>query len=134
MGDVLATPAYNFAVIPEVRCIDAFMDMKEKGVAYVRPTSYRSIYLPRKTGIGVIFGGSAFVFGFAMIWHIWWLAIAAGLAMLAVIIVHSFDDDNEHCISAAEIELIEDRRFRVLREAKQTLSNDTLHVLSGVDL
>jgi cytochrome o ubiquinol oxidase subunit 1 len=127
-------PAYNFAVIPEVRCIDAFMDMKEKGVAYVRPTSYQAIYLPRNTGIGVIFGGSAFVFGFAMIWYIWWLAMAAGLAMLAVIIVHSFDDDNEHCISAAEIELIEDRRFSVLREAKQTLSNDPLHVLSGVDL
>jgi len=109
------------------------MDMKEKGVAYVRPTSYQAIYLPRNTGIGVIFGGSAFVFGFAMIWHIWWLAMAAGLAMLAAIIVHSFYDDNEHCISAAEIELIEDRRFRVLLEAKQTLNNDTLHVLSGVD-
>ena len=118
-------PAYNFAVIPDVRRIDAFMDMKEKGVAYVRPTSYQAIYLPRNTGIGVIFGGSAFVFGFAMIWHIWWLAMAAGLAMLAVIIVHSFDDDNEHCISAAEIELIEDRRFRVLREAKQTQKNGT---------
>ena len=126
-------PAYNFAVIPEVRCIDAFMDLKEKGVAYIRPTSYQAIYLPRNTGIGVIFGGSAFVFGFAMIWHIWWLAMAAGLAMLAAIIVHLFDDDNEHCISAAEIELIEDNRFRVLREAKQTLSNDMLHFLSGLD-
>ncbi len=126
-------PAYNFAVIPEVRCIDTFMDMKEKGVAYARPTSYQAIYLPRNTGIGVIFGGSAFVFGFAMIWHIWWLAMAAGLAMLAAIIVYSFDDDNEYCLPAAEIELIEDRRFRVLREAKQTLSNDTLHFLSGVD-
>jgi cytochrome o ubiquinol oxidase subunit 1 len=126
-------PAYNFAVIPEVRCIDTFMDMKEKGVAYVRPTSYQAIYLPRNTGIGVIFGGSAFVFGFAMIWHIWWLAIAAGLAMLTAIIIHSFDDDNEYCLPAAEIELIEDRRFRVLSEAKQTLSNDTLHFLSGVD-
>jgi cytochrome o ubiquinol oxidase subunit 1 len=118
-------PAYNFAVIPEVRCIDAFMDMKEKGVAYVRPTSYQAIYLPRNTGIGVIFGGSAFVFGFAMIWHIWWLAMAAGLAILAAIIIHSFDDDNEYCISAAEIELIEERRFRVLREAKQTQKNGT---------
>ncbi|MDD5269340.1 MAG: cytochrome o ubiquinol oxidase subunit I [Methylococcales bacterium] len=118
-------PAYNFAVIPEVRCIDAFMDMKEKGVAYVRPTSYQAIYLPRNTGLGVIFGGSAFVFGFAMIWHIWWLAMAAGLAMLAAIIVHSFDDDNENCMSAAEIKLIEDSRFRVLSEAKQTQKNGT---------
>jgi cytochrome o ubiquinol oxidase subunit 1 len=101
------------------------MDMKERSVAYVRPASCQDIYLPRNTGIGVSFGGSAFVFGFAMIWHIWWLAIAAGLAMLTAIIVHSFDDDNEYCLSAAEIELIEDSRFRLLSEAKKTLNNGT---------
>jgi len=70
-----------------------------------------------------MFGGFSLAFGFAMIWHIWWLAIAAGLAMLAVIIVRSFNDDNGYCLSAAEIELIEDRRFSLLAEAKQTLNN-----------
>ena len=52
-------PVYNFAVIPEVRRIDAFMDMKERSVAYLRPASYQAIYLPRNTGLGVMFGGSA---------------------------------------------------------------------------
>jgi hypothetical protein len=47
------------------------------------------------------------------------------LAMLTAIIIHSFDDDNEYCISAAEIKLIEDSRFRLLSEAKQTQKNGT---------
>ena len=50
--------------------------------------------------------------------------------MLAVIIVHSFDDDNEYCISAAEIKLIEDSRFRLLSEAKQTQKNGTHHSIN----
>jgi len=106
------------------------MDMKERNVAYLRPASYQAIYLPRNTGLGVMFGGLSLVFGFAMIWHIWWLAIAAGLAMVMVIIVRSFDDDNEYCLSAAEIELIEDSRFRLLTDAKQTLNNGTHHAIN----
>ena len=121
-------PVYNFAVMPEVRGIDAFMDMKERNAAYVRPVSYQDIYLPRNTGLGFIFGGSALVFGFAMIWHIWWLAIAAGLVMPAIIIARSFDDDNDYCLSATEVELIEDRRFALLTLAKQTLNNGAVPI------
>ena len=118
-------PVYNFAVIPEVGSIDAFMDMKQRGVAYIQPTYYRNIHLPRNSGLGIIFGGASLAFGFAMVWHIWWLAIAAGLAMLAIIIVRSFNDDNEYCLTAPEIERIENERFKLLTAVKQSLNNDT---------
>ena len=45
--------------------------------------------------------------------------------MLAIIIVRSFDDDHEYCLSAAEIERIENERFKLLTAAKQSLNNDT---------
>ena len=77
---------YNFAVLPQVRDIDAFYDMKLRGVAYRRPDRYHDIYMPRSTGAGVILGGLAFVLGFAIVWHIWWMAIACGVGLWAIII------------------------------------------------
>jgi len=117
-------PVYNFAVIPEVRRIDAFMDMKERSIAFVRPAYYQDIYLPKNTGVGLMVGGVAFVFGFAMIWHIWWLAIISGLMIPSTIIVRSFNDDNDYRLSAAEIERIEDRHYRQMAEEKQATDND----------
>ena len=105
---------YNFAVVPEVRGLDAFHDMKQRGVAYRRPDRYEDIVMPRNTGVGVILGGLSFVLGFAMIWHIWWLAILSGLAMLISLAVRSFDDDTEYRMPAAEIEAIEDQRRTLL--------------------
>lgn len=110
-------PVYNFAVIPEVDDIDAFVAMKKRHDAYARPALYQAIYLPKNTGIGIIFGGLSFVFGFAMIWHIGWLAIVTAVAMLISIIVRSFDDDHEYRLSAEKIEAIELDRFERLAEA-----------------
>ena len=50
--------------------------MKARGVAYSKPGRYDDIYMPRSTGAGAILGALAFLFGFAMVWHIWWMAIA----------------------------------------------------------
>ena len=112
-------PVYNFAVIPEVGGIDAFTDLKQKNTAYLRPACYHDIWLPKNTAIGIIFGGLSLLFGFAMVWHIWWLALASGFSMLASIVVRSFSDDNEYRISAAEIERIEDQRYRQLETSKR---------------
>jgi cytochrome o ubiquinol oxidase subunit 1 len=73
--------------------------------------------MPRNTGIGVIIGGLAFVLGFAMVWHIWWLAIAAGLGILIAVALRTFDDDTEFVMSAAEVQAIEDRHRQVLAAA-----------------
>jgi cytochrome o ubiquinol oxidase subunit 1 len=105
---------YNFAETPIVQDIDAFTDMKERGVAYERPDRYRDIELPRNTGKGPITGALAFAFGFAMIWYIWWLAILAALGTLLTIIARSLDDDTEYIVPAAEVERIEDQRHRLL--------------------
>ena len=107
---------YNFAVLPEVWDIDAFLDMKERGVAYRRPTRYHDIHMPKNTGAGAILGGLAFGLGFAMVWHIWWLVIACALGMRAVIIVRTYDDDVGYCVPASEVEMIENRRYQALAD------------------
>ena len=114
---------YNFAVLPEVHDIDAFHDMKRRGVAYRRPAHYADIFLPRNTPIGAIIGGLAFVLGFAMVWHIWWLAIGAGLAILIALAARSFDDDTEHRMSAAEVQAIEEQRYAALAKAPRLVED-----------
>ena len=105
---------YNFPKIPVVNEIDAFVDMKEKGVAYQRPDQYNDIEMPKNAPHGLIIGGLAFVFGFAIVWYIWWLAILAAQGMLFTVIARSVDDDIHYVIPAAEVERIENERYRQL--------------------
>ncbi len=110
-------PDYNFAEIPVVHDIDAFTDMKEKGNAHSRPERYHDIHMPKNTSSGVIIGILSFLFGFAMVWHIWWLAVASLLGMLVTLILRAADGDTDYIIPAAEVKRIEDQRFRQLAAA-----------------
>jgi cytochrome o ubiquinol oxidase subunit I len=116
---------YNFAVLPQVRDLDAFHDMKARGVAYRRPDRYEDIHLPKNTGAGAILGGLAFVLGFAVVWHIWWLVIVCALGLWAVVIARSYDDDAEYCLPAAEVEKVEQQRYQALESVvrSQAASN-----------
>ncbi|MEJ2656484.1 MAG: cytochrome o ubiquinol oxidase subunit I [Desulfobacterales bacterium] len=111
---------YNFAKTPVVHDIDAFTDMKEKGVAYQKPEKYDDIHMPKNTGAGFVNGVLSFIFGFAMVWHIWWLAILCALGMLLLVIVRSTDDDIEYTVPAAEVERIENLHYRQLASAAAT--------------
>ncbi|AEF99704.1 cytochrome o ubiquinol oxidase subunit I [Methylomonas methanica] len=114
-------PVYNFAVIPEVNSIDAFWRIKPENIATKQAIQYQDIDLPRNSSVGIVFGACAFVFGFAMVWHIGWLAVAAGLAMLSAIILRSFDDATEYRLTAAEVEQIERGRFSRLEQGGDAL-------------
>jgi len=108
---------YNFAVIPEARGRDAFLDMKERGVAFQRPARYEDILMPRNSGFGIVLGGLAFVFGFAMVWHLWWLAILGALAIVLTLVVGGSDDDTDYLLPAGDIEKIEARRYEDMAKA-----------------
>jgi cytochrome o ubiquinol oxidase subunit 1 len=111
-------PVYNFAVIPVVHDIDAFTDMKEKGVAYKQPDRYHDIVMPKNSASGVIIGALAFVFGFSAVWYIWWLAILSALGLLFTVIARSVDEYTEYTIPAGEVERIENERHLQLSKAE----------------
>jgi cytochrome o ubiquinol oxidase subunit 1 len=108
---------YNFAVIPKVKTIDAFHDMKARGVAYRKPDHYDDIVMPKNTAAGVVLAGFAFVLGFAVVWYIWWLAIASAVVMAIVVIARASDDEAEYVMPASEVENIERQRFEALARA-----------------
>jgi cytochrome o ubiquinol oxidase subunit I len=109
--------AYNFAVLPTVRDLDAFLDMKKRGVAYRRPERYDNIDMPKNTRAGVVLGGLTFLLGFAMVWHIWWIAIAGALGVCIVLVARSFDEDTEYRLHASDVEKVENERYRTLAVA-----------------
>ncbi len=102
-------PFYNFAVIPVVKARDAFWEMKQERAAgrIVAKPVYEAIRLPKNSGIGPIIGGFAFLLGFGLIWHIWWLAAVSIIAVIVSVIIRASDDDTEYMISSREIEKLD---------------------------
>lgn len=103
-------PVYNFAVMPVVAEIDAFMDMKEKGVAHEQPDRYHDIVMPKNTAAGFVIGALVFVLGFGLVWHMWWLAVLGALGIVFTVIARASDDDTDYVIPAAEVARIEKQR------------------------
>ena len=99
-------PKYNFAFTPKVHDLDAWWHMKANG--YEHPTSgFLPVHMPKNTAAGIIVAGISTVFGFAMIWHMWLVAGISFVALLAVIIGHSFNYKRDYYIPAEEVEQTE---------------------------
>lgn len=93
-------PDYNFAVTPEIHGRDTFTLEKRAGKAYQMPKKFESFEMPKNTPIGFGICVASGVFGFAMIFYIWWLAALSFLSIPAMVIIRSFNMDFEEEISA----------------------------------
>lgn len=96
-------PFYNFAKLPRVESLDEFAHMKEHGIPYRAQAPFDPIHMPRNSGAGVVLGALTFAFGFAMIWHIWWMAVASTLAILVQIVMRANDENVDYMLSAEEV-------------------------------
>jgi len=110
-------PFYNFATTPQVKELDAFWEMKEDKSAYVQPKSYQEIHMPKNTSAGIFIGLFSLVMGFALIWHIWWMAIAGSVGVIATWIVHSFKEDVDYYVPVEVITQTENAHFAQLKQA-----------------
>ncbi|WP_145205867.1 cbb3-type cytochrome c oxidase subunit I [Sphingobium sp. B2] len=100
-------PEYNFAVIPHVAGRDPFFDGKRKDHPYFAPGPYKSIEMPRNSAVGPILGGLGAATAFALVWHIWWLAVVGSIAVVATVIARSFIRDVNRIIPAEAVARIE---------------------------
>lgn len=99
-------PEYNFAVIPTVDQLDPLWAMK-RGESPWPPKEYEDIPMPVNTPMGLYIGSLALVFGFAITWHIFWLAILSFIGILACIITRLSQHDEHKIITAEEVKHIE---------------------------
>jgi cytochrome o ubiquinol oxidase subunit 1 len=108
-------PYYNFAFTPRVHEIDAFTHMKRVG--FTRPSEgYMPIHMPRYTATGVIISGLLTVLGFAMIWHMWFVAAMTFIAAVAYGILHTFNYNRDYYVPADEVRETEHKFLSKLAE------------------
>ena len=102
-------PFYNFAHLPETTGIDSFWEAKQKNgaEALLSQGPYEDIHMPKNTVAGPVIGILSIVLGFALIWHIWWLAAFSGAGMFVAFLMRMFNDDIDYYVPAAEVERIE---------------------------
>jgi cytochrome o ubiquinol oxidase subunit 1 len=98
-------PFYNFASIPAVTERDAFWSMKQH--KSTDNLAYQPIHMPKNTGVGVVIGVFSLLFGFAMVWYIWWLAIAGLAGIFGCILWRSFEHDFDYHVPVEQIEATE---------------------------
>lgn len=100
-------PEYNFAVIPEITDRDQFwVDKQKKNIGKHKP-HYTDIILPKNTSSGIFVAIFAFLFGFAVIWHIGWLAVVSIFAILVTVILRISDTETEYVFPVEEVRKIE---------------------------
>jgi cytochrome o ubiquinol oxidase subunit 1 len=104
-------PPWNFAVLPHVTSEDAFWRMKKKGgQPEAGRAHYEAISVPRHSALGFVTAFFAVILGFALIWHIWWMAILGLICAVSVALIHAWRTDIETEVSAEEIADVENRR------------------------
>ncbi len=102
-------PHYNFAFTPRVYGIDAWHYMKTHNAT--PPTSnYDAIHMPRSTMSGIAIAALMTAMGFALVWHMYWVALASFAATLTWGIAHTFNYNRDFYVSASEVSRIESGR------------------------
>jgi cytochrome o ubiquinol oxidase subunit I len=100
-------PPWNFAVLPCVEGVDAFWIEKQRArlgrPSTLQPSDYQPIEMPKNSPTGFIIAFFAVVTGFALIWHIWWMAIVGAFGALVTLLFFAFRETEEIEIPAAEL-------------------------------
>jgi cytochrome o ubiquinol oxidase subunit 1 len=103
-------PIYNFAVTPEVHDRDPFWESKHDKKNPQKKIKYHEIHMPKNTGMGFYIGALSFIFGFAVVWHIFWLAMLTGVGMVVCVIIRLANKRPDYYITEKEVEKIETER------------------------
>jgi cytochrome o ubiquinol oxidase subunit 1 len=94
--------------------------MKSAGTAYQPADKFFDIHMPKNTPAGFIIGMLSFVFGFAMIWHIWWLALVGFFGMFATVVIRGFEDEPEYVVPASELKSAQASHLKQVAESSAT--------------
>ncbi|HEX4196500.1 MAG TPA: cbb3-type cytochrome c oxidase subunit I, partial [Caulobacteraceae bacterium] len=96
-------PSFNFAVMPRIEGPDPWWATKARERKAGRlddPPRYAPIEMPRNTATGFVCAFFATVMGFAMIWHIWWMAGLGVAGAFATFVAFAWRDISEDDIPA----------------------------------
>ena len=101
-------PFYNYAVTPEVHTLDELAWRRKHGLNHAKPETYEPIHMPSNSGLPIIMGGLGTLWGFAMIWRIWWLAALTMFLIIVCVIIRSFNKNEGYVLQPQEVKAMED--------------------------
>jgi cytochrome o ubiquinol oxidase subunit 1 len=104
-------PEYNFAALPRVQSLDAFWALKQRGPA-APAEHYESIEVPSNSPNGFVTAFFAVVTGFALIWHIGWLAILGLVCAALTLVAFGWMERTEKEVSGEQLAAAERARRR----------------------
>jgi cytochrome o ubiquinol oxidase subunit I len=108
-------PAWNFAVLPHVAERDAYWRMKQSTRAKPNEpeqVKYESIEMPRNSATGFVNAFFAVITGFALIWHIWWMASLGIFGAFVTVLVFTFRETEEIEVPAEQLAQFDRNRTR----------------------
>jgi cytochrome o ubiquinol oxidase subunit 1 len=100
-------PLYNFAVLPDVTGEDAYWGIKQRGKEEKQAPEYAAIAVPRNTPTGFIAAFFAVVTGFALVWHIWWIAGLGLTGAFVTFLMFAWRHEHEYEIDAEALSRME---------------------------
>jgi cytochrome o ubiquinol oxidase subunit 1 len=112
-------PFFNFAVMPNVEGEEAYWGIKLRAIETQQlapEPEYAPIEMPLHSPVGIYTAFFSAIFGFAMVWYIWWLAIVSIVAAFIGFVVFAWRDVHEFEVPAEELAKAE-RARRAAREA-----------------
>jgi cytochrome o ubiquinol oxidase subunit I len=112
-------PAFNFAVLPNVRGEEPYWQIKRRAIETQQLAAephYEPIEMPRNSPTGFITAFFTTITGFALIWHIWWMVALGLAAAYAVFVWFAWRDHEEYVIPAEEVARADRERRRARDE------------------
>jgi cytochrome o ubiquinol oxidase subunit I len=116
-------PAFNFAVLPQVKGEEAYWAIKQRAREQARlrdEPDYQLIEMPRNSPTGFVCAFFATLIGFALIWHIWWMVALGVVGAWATFVVFAWRDVPDYIIPATEVARIDRANHEARLEALAT--------------
>ena len=108
-------PPWNFARLPQVETLDPFRAAKRCNGGVLKVAEGEGghpLELPRPSPLGIVLAFFAFVTGFALVWHIFWLAGLGLVGILVSCLVRGWQTDLEFEVEPAQVAAFEARGAR----------------------
>ena len=112
-------PVFNFPHMPHVEDEEAYWTIKQRAIRgqVLEDQPYEPIEMPKNSPAGFASAFFTTMIGFALIWHIWWLAVLGMIGAYVIFVAFAWRDVGEYEIEAEEVERID----RPRREARRAI-------------
>ncbi|WP_181171594.1 cytochrome o ubiquinol oxidase subunit I [Mesorhizobium sp. B2-4-10] len=99
-------PIFNYARLPHVENEEPYWTIKQRAMdeqSQETEEDYEAIEMPRNSPTGFVTAFFSTLIGFALIWHIWWLAVVGFIGAYATFVVFAWREHGDYEIPADEV-------------------------------